>query len=113
MNAFLIFCRLICIRIVEVICTVSLGGNCSMMSFSASAPLAGSLSQNAFERFVQGDLIEIGAFGERMARYLHPASRRSMRGWVPADLNELVVTRLHAPSGFSDPTSPIPLEKAF
>jgi AraC family transcriptional regulator len=27
--------------------------------------------------------------------------------------SELVVTRLHAPNGFSDPTSPIPLQKAF
>ena len=39
------------------ICTVSLGENCSMMAFSASAPLARTLSQNALEGSVQGGLI--------------------------------------------------------
>src|SRR5258707_14692152 len=39
-------------------------------------------------------------------------SRQSMRRWG-FGRSKLAVTRLHAPNGFTDPTSPIPLEKAF
>jgi hypothetical protein len=57
-------------------------------------------------------MIETGAYGERMAGYLHliepPIHVRLGFG-----RSELAVTRLHAPDGFSDPTSPIPLERVF
>ena len=50
-------------------------------------------------------MIETGAYGERMAGYLHlfepPIHVRLGFG-----RSELAVTRLHAPDDFSDPTSP-------
>jgi AraC family transcriptional regulator len=57
-------------------------------------------------------LIETGAYGGRMAGYLHlnepPIHARLGFGGA-----EIAVTRLHAPNGFSDSTSPIPPERAF
>jgi AraC family transcriptional regulator len=57
-------------------------------------------------------MIETGAFGDRMARYLH-LSEPPIHARLGSGRSELAVTRLHAPNGFSDPTSPIPLEDAF
>jgi AraC family transcriptional regulator len=57
-------------------------------------------------------MIETGAYGERMAGYLH-LTEPPIHARLGFGRSELAVTRLHAPSGFSDPTSPIPLEKAF
>src|ERR1700684_3005342 len=57
-------------------------------------------------------MIETGAYGERMARYLHLAEP-PIRATLGVGKSELAVTRLHASNGFTDPTSPIPSEKAF
>jgi hypothetical protein len=57
-------------------------------------------------------MIETGAYGERMAGYLH-LTGPPIHATLGIGRSELAVTRLHAPNGFADPTSPIPLEKAF
>jgi AraC family transcriptional regulator len=57
-------------------------------------------------------MIETGAYGERMAGYLH-LSEPPIHARLGSGKSELAVTRLHAPNGFSDLTRPIPLEKAF
>jgi AraC family transcriptional regulator len=57
-------------------------------------------------------MIETGAYGERMAGYLH-LTEPPIHATLGSTRSELAVTRLHAPSGFTDPTSSIPLEKAF
>src|ERR1700679_84509 len=57
-------------------------------------------------------MIETGAYGGRMAGYLH-LPELPLHARLGSGRSELAVTRLHAPDGFSDPTSPIPLEKAF
>jgi AraC family transcriptional regulator len=57
-------------------------------------------------------MIEAGAYGERMAGYLH-LTEPPIHATLGFGRSELAVTRLHAPNGFTDPTSPIPLEKAF
>jgi AraC family transcriptional regulator len=57
-------------------------------------------------------MIETGAYGERMAGYLHLAEP-PIYAALGSGRSELAVTRLHAPNGFADPTSAIPLEKAF
>jgi AraC family transcriptional regulator len=57
-------------------------------------------------------MIENGAYGERMAKYLH-LNKPPMHATLGFGRSELAVTRLHAPNGFSDPTSPIPSQKAF
>jgi AraC family transcriptional regulator len=57
-------------------------------------------------------MLETGAYGERMARYLHFAEP-PIYASLGSGRSELAVTRLHAPNGFTDPTSAIPVEKAF
>ena len=57
-------------------------------------------------------MIETGAYGERMAGYLH-LTEPPIYATLGFGTCKLAVTRLHAPNGFTDPTSPIPLEKAF
>jgi AraC family transcriptional regulator len=57
-------------------------------------------------------MIETGAYGDRMADYLHIA-KPPIHARLGSGKCELAVTRLHAPNGFSEPTSPIPLEKAY
>src|ERR1700690_170294 len=57
-------------------------------------------------------MIETGAYGGRMAGYLH-LPELPLHARLGSGRSELAVTRLHAPNGFSDPTSPIPLQKAF
>src|SRR6202789_2927669 len=57
-------------------------------------------------------MMETGAYGERMAGYLH-LIEPPIHVTLGFGRSELAVTRLHAPNGFSDLTSPIPLEKAF
>ena len=57
-------------------------------------------------------MIETGAYGERMAGYLHLVEP-PVHATLGFGRTALAVTRLHAPHGFTDPTSPIPLEKAF
>ena len=57
-------------------------------------------------------MIETGAYGERMAGYLHLVES-PIHATLGSGRFEIAVTRLHAPNGFSDPTSRIPLEKAF
>jgi AraC family transcriptional regulator len=57
-------------------------------------------------------MIETGAYGERMAGYLH-LTEPPIHAMLNSGRSELAVTRLHAPNGFSDPTNSIPLEKAF
>jgi AraC family transcriptional regulator len=57
-------------------------------------------------------MVETGAYGERMAGYLHLAEP-PIYAALGSGRSELAVTRLHAPNGFTDPTSAIPLEKAF
>ena len=44
-------------KIVGMSDTVRLGKNCLLMAFSASAPLAGTLSEEALERSVECGLI--------------------------------------------------------
>src|SRR6266851_3674441 len=57
-------------------------------------------------------MVETGAYAERMAGYLH-LGEPPIHATLGSGRSELAVTRLHAPNGFSDQTSPIPLEKAF
>jgi AraC family transcriptional regulator len=57
-------------------------------------------------------MIENGAYGKRMAEYLH-LSDRPIHATLGVGRSALAVTRLHAPNGFSDLTSRIPSEKAF
>src|SRR6202451_2120159 len=57
-------------------------------------------------------MIENGAYGERMAKYLH-LNEPPIHATLGSGRSELAVTRLHAPDGLSDLTSPIPLQKAF
>src|ERR1700678_3471805 len=57
-------------------------------------------------------MIENGAYGERMARYLH-LNEPPLHATLGFGGSELAVTRLHAPDGFSDLTSPIRSQKAF
>ncbi len=57
-------------------------------------------------------MIEAGAYGKRMAGYLH-LTEPPIHATLGSGRAELAVTRLNAPNGFSDPTSPIPLQKAF
>jgi AraC family transcriptional regulator len=57
-------------------------------------------------------MLETGAYGERMAGYLHLVEP-PIYAPLGSDRSKLAVTRLHAPNGFTDPTSTIPLEKAF
>jgi hypothetical protein len=57
-------------------------------------------------------MIETGAYGERMARYLHLV-KPPLYVSLGSGMSQIAVTRLHAPNGFSDQTSPIPVEKAF
>jgi AraC family transcriptional regulator len=57
-------------------------------------------------------MIQTGAYGERMARYLRLAEPLIYAA-LGSGKSELAVTRLRAPNGFSDPTHPIPLERAF
>src|ERR1700723_3284476 len=57
-------------------------------------------------------MIENGAYGERMAEYLH-LNEPPAHATLGVGRSALAVTRLHAPNGFSDLTSPIPLEKAL
>ena len=57
-------------------------------------------------------MIENGAYGERMARYLH-LSEPPLHATLGGGGSALAVTRLHAPNGFSDLTDPIPSQKAF
>ena len=45
-------------------------------------------------------MIENGAYGERMAKYLH-LNKPPMHATLGFGRSELVVTRLHAPNGFS------------
>jgi hypothetical protein len=48
-------------------------------------------------------MIDNGAYGERMAEYLH-LNKPPMHATLGFGRSELVVTRLHAPNGFSDST---------
>jgi AraC family transcriptional regulator len=57
-------------------------------------------------------MIDNGAYGERMARYLH-LNEPPIHATLGFGRSQLAVTRLHAPNGFSDLTSPIPVQKAF
>jgi AraC family transcriptional regulator len=57
-------------------------------------------------------MMESGAYGKRMAGYLH-LIEPPIHATLGFGRSELAVTRLHAPNGFSDLTSNIPLEKAF
>jgi len=57
-------------------------------------------------------MIETGAYGRRMAGYLHLADS-PIHGTLGSGKSALAITRLQAPNGFTDPTSAIPLEKAF
>ena len=57
-------------------------------------------------------MIDNGAFGERMAGYLH-LNEPPIHVTLGGGRSELAVTRLHAPNGFSDLTSPIPSQKPF
>jgi len=57
-------------------------------------------------------MVETGAYGERMAGYLH-LTEPPIYAALGSGRSELAVTRLHAPNGFADPTNTIPLEKAF
>jgi AraC family transcriptional regulator len=57
-------------------------------------------------------MIENGAYGERMAGYLH-LNKPPMHAMLGFGRSKLAVTRLHAPNGFSDSTSAIPSQKAF
>src|ERR1700723_1756326 len=57
-------------------------------------------------------MIENGAYGERMAEYLH-LTEPPAHATLGVGRSALAVTSLHAPNGFTDLTSPIPLQKAF
>jgi AraC family transcriptional regulator len=50
-------------------------------------------------------MIATGAYGERMARYLHLAEPRT-HATLGSGRSELAVTRLHASNGFTDPICP-------
>ena len=52
------------------------------------------------------------AYGEQMARYLH-LTELPLQVTLGSKGSELAVTRLHAPNGCSDLTSPIPSQKTF
>src|ERR1700678_2809427 len=56
-------------------------------------------------------MIENGAYGERMAGYLH-LNEPALHARLGFGASELAVTRLPAPNGFSALTTPIPLQKA-
>ena len=47
-------------------------------------------------------MIETGAYGKRMAGYLHLAEP-PVHATLGFGRSELAVTRLHAPNGFTDP----------
>jgi AraC family transcriptional regulator len=47
-------------------------------------------------------MVETGAYGERMAGYLHLAEP-PIYAALGSGRSELAVTRLHAPNGFTDP----------
>jgi AraC-like DNA-binding protein len=57
-------------------------------------------------------MIDNGAYGERMAEYLH-LNAPPIYTKLGSGRSELAVTRLNAPDGFTDVTSPIPPQKAF
>jgi AraC family transcriptional regulator len=57
-------------------------------------------------------MIDNGAYAERMAGYLH-LNEPPIHATLGSGRFELAATRLHAPNGFSDLTSPIPPQKAF
>jgi AraC family transcriptional regulator len=57
-------------------------------------------------------MIDNGAYGERMAGYLH-LYEPPIYTTLGSGRSELAVTRLDAPNGFTDLTSPIPPQKAF
>jgi AraC family transcriptional regulator len=57
-------------------------------------------------------MVQTGAYGERMAGHLH-LTEPPLHAMLGSGRTGLAVTRLHAPNGFSDPTNPIPLQKAF
>src|ERR1700728_286276 len=57
-------------------------------------------------------MLETGAYGERMAGYLHLAEP-PIFARLGSGRSKLAITRLYAPNGFADPTNTIPLEKAF
>jgi AraC family transcriptional regulator len=57
-------------------------------------------------------MIETGAYGERMAGYLH-LSGPPDHGKLGVGKSQVAVTRLRSLRGFSEPTEPIPVEKAF
>ncbi len=57
-------------------------------------------------------MIETGAYGERMAGYLH-LSGTPEHVKLGLGKSKVAVTRLRALQGFSEPTEPIPVEKAF
>jgi AraC family transcriptional regulator len=57
-------------------------------------------------------MMETGAYGVRMAGYLHLAEP-PLCALLGSGTSKLAITRLHAPNGFVSPTSAIPLEKAF
>ena len=52
-------------------------------------------------------MIETGAYGERVAGYLH-LTEPPIHATLGFGRSKLAVTRLHAPNGFTDQTSPIP-----
>jgi AraC family transcriptional regulator len=57
-------------------------------------------------------MIETGAYGERMAGYLH-LSGPPVHAKLGVGKSQVAVTQLRALRGFSEPTEPIPVEKAF
>jgi AraC family transcriptional regulator len=57
-------------------------------------------------------MIETGAYGERMAGYLHLSGPPDYAK-LGVGKSQVAVTRLRALRGFSEPTEPIPIEKAF
>jgi AraC family transcriptional regulator len=57
-------------------------------------------------------MLEMGAYGERMAGYLH-LPQPPLFTTLGSGHCKLAATRLHAPSGFSELTASIPIEKGF
>jgi AraC family transcriptional regulator len=57
-------------------------------------------------------MLETAAYGSRMAQYLH-LDQPPLYATLGSHRAQIAVTRLHAPNGFSEPTMPIPTEKAF
>jgi len=57
-------------------------------------------------------MIDTGAYGDRMARYLH-LNAPPPHATLGSGRARLAVTRLNAPAGFGEPTENIPVEKAF